>query len=185
MSEDWDIILPIIETLRRAWSDDIGDFLATLIISSLFEVRRQRQFVISGLMSLQRLTVESQSKWSPDVTNLLSSLSTAYPTKFYAPLFACARSSKNSSIAIQLRILTALSRAFPELWISNSEMMCIALMGDVGVVSGAGKGKQKAGEPAKWGKARLGQCVLFLELIAVLRNLNNRKKDEASVREFL
>jgi hypothetical protein len=60
-------------------------------------------------------------------------------------------------------------------------MMCIALLSDGGVVSG-GKGKQRPGEPPKWGKARLGQCVLFLELISFLKQLMKSKKDITSVR---
>jgi hypothetical protein len=60
-------------------------------------------------------------------------------------------------------------------------MICIALMVDVGVVSAPGKGKQKVGEVPKWGKSRIGQCVLFLELIGILRNFNKARKEEGGV----
>jgi hypothetical protein len=63
-------------------------------------------------------------------------------------------------------------------------MMCIALMSEPGVVSSQGKGKQKAGDARKWGKARLGQSVLFLELIALARRLGKDRKDDNSVSRF-
>lgn len=115
----------------------------------------------------------------PELTQLLSSLAEEYPQLFYKPMFACAASSKPTIVTANLRILTALANYFPGFWIANDEMMCIALMNDVGV--GVGKGKAKQGAAPKWGKARLGQCVLFLELISYLRMLNKMKKDETSV----
>jgi hypothetical protein len=60
-------------------------------------------------------------------------------------------------------------------------MMLVALMGDPGAAVSTGKGKQRAGEAPKWGVARLGQCVLYLELIALLRRLRSSKKDDATV----
>jgi len=85
-------------------------------------------------------------------------------------------------VSRELRTLNAISRAYPEFWTANPEMMCIALMSDPGVVSSSqGKGKQRAGEARKWGKARLGQSVLFLELIALARKLNKDRKDDNSV----
>ncbi|KAG9053961.1 hypothetical protein FS842_006624 [Serendipita sp. 407] len=66
-------------------------------------------------------------------------------------------------------------------------MMCIALMSEAGVVGIGGgianagaKGKGKVGEPPKWGTARLGQCVLFLELIGMIRELGDGKRDTST-----
>jgi hypothetical protein len=84
-------------------------------------------------------------------------------------------------VSKELRTLNAVSQAYPDFWTANAEMMCIALMSEPGVVSSQGKGKQKAGDARKWGKTRLGQSVLFLELIALVRRLGKDRKDDNSV----
>jgi hypothetical protein len=88
-------------------------------------------------------------------------------------------------VAKELRTLSAVSQAYPDFWMANAEMMCIALMSEPGVVSSQGKGKQKAGDARKWGKTRLGQSVLFLELIALARRLGKDRKEDSSVSRFL
>ncbi|KAG8777776.1 hypothetical protein FRC15_011121 [Serendipita sp. 397] len=121
---------------------------------------------------------------STDVTDLLRALSQSYPRHFFGPLFACARSNNVSTITTHLQTITAIARYLPTFWIADSEMMCIALMSEAGVVGIGGgvanagaKGKGKVGEPPKWGTARLGQCVLFLELIGMIRELGDGKRD--------
>jgi hypothetical protein len=52
-------------------------------------------------------------------------------------------------------------------------MMTMALMGNVGM--SIDKGKQKAGNPPLWGIARLGQCVILVEVLYKLHELSSEK----------
>jgi hypothetical protein len=130
---------------------------------------------------LQRFVEAAHEEPSASLGAILVSLAKDYPREFYKPLFLCARSSNRSTVSNQLRILTAIARVYTNFWTDNAEMMLIALTGDPGVPVATGKGKQRMGEAPKWGVARLGQCVLFLELIALLRRLRKSKKDDTLV----
>ena len=120
------------------------------------------------------------------VTNFLTLVSASSPQQFYKPLFTIAASSKDATIVTQLRIVTAIATYLPHFWTGDvanpapaAEMFSIALMSDAGGGAG-GKGKGKEDE-LRWGKTRLGQCVLTLELIAKVKELSKAKKDPASV----
>ncbi|EJU01792.1 hypothetical protein DACRYDRAFT_100104 [Dacryopinax primogenitus] len=85
------------------------------------------------------------------------------------PLFSCAGSVKDDVVAAQLATLTVVAHLTPHFWVSNSEMVAVALLGDVG--TGLGKGKGKEGSVLKWGRTRSGQCIVTLELIHELRRI--------------
>ncbi|KZO98241.1 hypothetical protein CALVIDRAFT_37847 [Calocera viscosa TUFC12733] len=135
------------EESRRNWND-----LMSRMIPFLFE----------------RLVI-SLPQPNASIEALLASLSEKYPQHFYKPLFACAGSMKDDIIAVQLATLTAVARCTPQFWVSNSEMIAVAILGDVG--SGLGKGKSKEGSGLKWGRTRHGQCVVTLELVYELRRI--------------
>ncbi|PVF92302.1 hypothetical protein CPB86DRAFT_717696 [Serendipita vermifera] len=154
------VVKRLLETLRMRWPINSDDIMTSIVIPSLFQVCSPVH--INSLLIC-----------------VFSTLAKSYPRVFFLPLITCAKSSNRTTVANQLRTLTAISRVYPEFWTSDSDMMCIALLSDGGIVSG-GKGKQRPGEPPKWGKARLGQCVLFMELISFLKQLMKSKKDISS-----
>lgn len=61
-------------------------------------------------------------------------------------------------------------------------MIAVALMSDPGNSFIKGKGKENPGP--SWGKPRLGQCIVILELIAHLQKLTSEKKDPTAVSLF-
>jgi hypothetical protein len=80
-----------------------------------------------------------------------------YPQIFYKPLFGCAASSKELTVQNYLAILSIISRFLPGFWTRDAEMVSVALMSD-------GTNKSSESKPT-WGKARLGQSALLVELI--------------------
>ncbi len=74
----------------------------------------------------------------------------------------------------QIRILLVLSEHVPDLFVGDAEMMAVALVSNVG--STVGKGKARASDTPQWGKARVGQCVLMMELLTQLHSLIAKKK---------
>lgn len=94
------------------------------------------------------------------LTELLDTVSQTYPQIFYKPLFACAASSKELTVQNYLAILTVISRFLPDFWTRDAEMISVALMSDAA--------KKPTAEKATWGKARLGQSALIVELIGRL-----------------
>ena len=71
----------------------------------------------------------------------------------------------------------------PNFWTTDAEMVSVALMSDPGG-SGLGKGKAKEGQAPVWGKARLGQTVVLLELVRKLKSIREElldKRDNVAV----
>ena len=118
----------------------------------------------------------------PGLTSLLQSLVRLYPQLFYKPLFGLAAASKAPTIVGQLGVVVALARHLPEFWIRDAEMVSVALMSDMG--GAIGKGKAKEGQPIAWGKIRVGQSLIMLELIRGIKDLIKDKKDPTSVRNL-
>lgn len=110
---------------------------------------------------------------------MLTTLSETLPTLFYKPLFLCAASAKDATVIVQLRVLIALARHLPTFWTANDEMIAVALM------SNPGQTTQQEGVGGIWGRSRIGQCVVMLELIAHVRKLVGEKKDPLAVSAFL
>ncbi|KIM28069.1 hypothetical protein M408DRAFT_147787 [Serendipita vermifera MAFF 305830] len=164
LEDDQKDVTRCILAMRHAWPATTGEFPSSLLIKSIFE----------------RLTNQDPTQSSTNYEDILKSLASDFPQKFYAPLFACARSPNRTTVSKELRTLSAVSRAYPGFWVANAEMMCIALMSEPGSASAQVKGKQSTKEPRKWGKARLGQSVLFLELIAHARKLRKDRKEDNS-----
>ena len=67
----------------------------------------------------------------------------------------------------------------PNVWTTDAEMVGVALMGEACEVSTA-KGKAKEGQLPTWGKARLGQSILLLELILRLRGIRDEHGNQTS-----
>lgn len=123
------------------------------------------------------------SSFYEPLSRLLLSFSSMHPQIFYKPVFLCATATKEEAAARQLGILVAISEYMPNFWTSDPEMVSVALMNDASGGAGLGKGKRKEGQPPEWGKARLGQTVLLLELIGKLKGIREElnKKQESGV----
>lgn len=117
-------------------------------------------------MPSQRLAAESITIPDPSTTELLLLIAKRYPQVFFKPLFLCAASNKEVIIANYLRILITLSTYLPNILTSNAEMMSVVLLGNL---SNTGSTDEKH-EPT-WGRARIGHCVVVVELISRLRAL--------------
>lgn len=115
---------------------------------------------------------------TPELTAFLVLVSQRYPQQFYKPIFTCAASNKEKTVAEQLRILDALALHVPAFWTTDSEMMAVALMSDVG--SAKAKDSAESGKGLVWGTARIGQCVVLLELIGSIRKLVELKSEASS-----
>ncbi|KAI0077367.1 hypothetical protein K474DRAFT_1751763 [Panus rudis PR-1116 ss-1] len=97
----------------------------------------------------------------PALSEFLDAVSKAYPRVFYKPLFLCAAATKELTVQNHLLTLTALSKFLPDFWTRDVEMISVALLSD----SATAKGKGTASSVPVWGKVRLGQCALLVELI--------------------
>lgn len=115
---------------------------------------------------LQRLTTEPITGPDSSTTELLLLIAKRYPQVFFKPLFSCAASNKEVIIANYLRILITLSTYLPTLLTSNAEMMSVVLMGNLSNT----RSTDETSSPA-WEQARLGHCVVVVELISRLRTL--------------
>ena len=118
------------------------------------------------LMFSQRLAAEPITTPDPSITELLLSIAKRYPQVFFKPLFLCAASNKELIIANYLRILITLSGYLPNILTSNAEMMSVALMGNLSNTESI----DETIDPT-WEQARLGHCVILVELVSRMRTL--------------
>jgi hypothetical protein len=116
--------------------------------------------------------VETPPYPCPPFSDFLETISRNYPQQFYKPLFACAASSKEPTVANHLCTLSAISRFLPDFWTRDAEMMSVALIGVIGV-----KGKAREGTQPKWGKAVLGQSVLLIEVAGCVRTIRSVREE--------
>jgi len=120
-----------------------------------------------GYLALsQRLAAEPTTTPDPSITELLLSIAKRYPQVFFKPLFLCAASNKELTITNYLRILITLSAYLPNILTSNAEMMSVALMGNL-----SNTGNVDETVDPTWEQARLGHCVILVELISRMRTL--------------
>ena len=104
----------------------------------------------------------------PELSDFLESVALSCPKAFFKPVFTCAASMKDLTIANQLCALHAISQFYPAMWSHDPEMMSIALMTDPKTARTA-TNEQDA--TTSKGKARYGQLVLVVELIQHLKQV--------------
>jgi hypothetical protein len=109
----------------------------------------------------------------PPLTSLLTDLSKIYPLMFFKPLFACATSDQEVTVVNSLCILHVHAKYVQGYWVREVEMMCVALLNDLGGRVGETTGQR--------GVARLGQLVLLVELIGNVQNARRVKEAAANV----
>ncbi|OCH88423.1 hypothetical protein OBBRIDRAFT_734457 [Obba rivulosa] len=158
---EWPSILRILSTLATTYPEDLRRPLVTFILPLLHD----------------RLILAPPDPPCQSMSNFLEFVSRMYPKLFFKPLFTCAASTKDLTIANQLCILSILAKYIPDFWIRDADMMSVALMSS----ASAPKGRSDSG-PAP--KPRIGQLLLFLELIAHLRDLRETR-DPAAVKNLV
>jgi len=106
------------------------------------------------------------------VSTFLQQLADDYPKVFFKPVISCAAAVKDVNLVYQLRVVTTLARLVPDFWVRDADLMAIATFRDGGakVIEGG------------FGKVRLGQCLLLLQLIADVHGRTAAKKELSSVR---
>jgi hypothetical protein len=109
------------------------------------------------------------------MTAFLSILSRTWPPLFYKPLFACAASDKEVIVVNHLCTIQVHAKYVQDYWTRDPEMLCVALLSDIGL-------KDSGGGNKKWAKARLGQLVLLVELIGKFQKLRHEKENSPTVR---
>lgn len=87
---------------------------------------------------------------------------------FFKPLFACAASDKEAIVINHLCTLQTHSKYVDDYWVRDVDMICFALLGSA-------KDMKQHDSPDIWGVARLGQLVLFVELIGHIQTLRHQK----------
>lgn len=112
----------------------------------------------------------------PPLSDFLDRISRSYPKVFFKPIFTCAVSGKDLTLATQICVMNCLARYLADFWCRDAEMMSVALTSEP-----AGSKKPAPGEGPVWGKARVGQSILLLELIEFLRVVR-RTQDAVAVR---
>ncbi|KAK7685921.1 hypothetical protein QCA50_010730 [Cerrena zonata] len=154
---EWPLILRLVPTIAKEIPDEIQLPVVSYILPLLIE----------------RLIADPVEIPCFALTDFLEAISRAYPKIFYKPLFTCAASSKEITVATQLQTLTVISKYIPDFWTRDPEMMAVALMSDTS--------KKLNNSTPTWGKFRLGQSVLLVELTEQLHLVRTSKDMSATV----
>lgn len=144
--------------------------LVTYIMPLVYEVCNLTYYKSSGLIMIQRLVHNPPTSPHPRLTSFLGAISEAFPKVFYKPIFSCAAANKETTVINQLVVLNALANFVPDLWTRDPEMIVFALTSD----SSASQSRD-AGSGPIWGKTRVGQSALLLEIINRLSIVRNSK----------
>ncbi|GBE83781.1 hypothetical protein SCP_0508370 [Sparassis crispa] len=151
---EWPAILRMLSIVAKELPDDLRLPLVSHILPLLND----------------RLMANSPECPCSPLSSFFDTVSRLYPKLFFKPVFTCAASAKDLTIANQICVLTAVSKYLPDFWFRDADMMAVALMSDATAM----KVKQQVEGPA-WGKPRIGQSVLLLELIEHLRTVRQSK----------
>ncbi|KAI0676337.1 hypothetical protein C8Q78DRAFT_1084712 [Trametes maxima] len=146
---EWPVILRLLPTLVEELPDDIRKALVPLLLPPL------------------RLMADPPEHPCAPLSDFLESVALASPKAFFKPIFTCAASMKDLTIANQLCALYAVARFYPPMWTHDPEMMSVALMTDPTARSAS---ISLDGGPVR-GKARYGQLALMVELIQHLKQV--------------
>ncbi|TFY79915.1 hypothetical protein EWM64_g4095 [Hericium alpestre] len=123
----WSSIFTVMTTLI----DELSDELRTKITAFFLPLLQDR------------MVTDPPPCPSPQLTELLDTISHLYPKIFYKPLFACAAAAKDITITRQLRILHVLAAFLPNFWTRDVEMLLVALFSDSSSVSVEGDSTQR------------------------------------------
>ncbi|TFK38037.1 hypothetical protein BDQ12DRAFT_735948 [Crucibulum laeve] len=157
-SSDWVTVLRILSSLLKCLPAEVRRPMFTFILPILND----------------QLVEDPPPYPCPQLSSLLETLSHLYPPLFYKPLFSCAASSKEFTVVNHLCTLAVHSKFVSDYWTRDAEMMSVALMSETGGEKAAFK-TSFGGPP--WGKARLGQSILLIELISHIQKIRHAKEE--------
>ncbi|CDO70971.1 hypothetical protein BN946_scf184830.g2 [Trametes cinnabarina] len=153
---EWSIILRVVPILIEELPEDVRTSLIPSLLPPLTE----------------RLMADPPEYPCAPLTDFLESIAATSPKAFFKPLFTCAASVKELTIANQLCGLYAIARFYPALWTHDAEMMSVALMIDPKATRAA---TRESGGAVTKGKARFGQLILVVELIHHLKQVRQTR----------
>ena len=160
--DDWQVVVTLLKAVMEQLPNDLRFPAATKFLPALNEVRHPAPVFSWVKDTFQKLVLDPPPFPFPALTELLEVVSQKLPKLFYKPLFACAAGTKATSIFDHLRTVAMLAQFLPSFWISDAEMLLVAVMSDS---RSSEKGQQSDVKP-QWGQARLGQLAILIELIA-------------------
>ncbi|KAF9506487.1 hypothetical protein BS47DRAFT_1489338 [Hydnum rufescens UP504] len=173
VGSDWTPVLER-ELQEMIEKDDVGRLLTTVTAAYRNTTGDCRNYLMSLVLPhLFKRLVRDPIPPTESLNSFLKAISQSHPQLFFKPLFDCAKASQDIKVVEYLCVLAALTRHIPDLLIQNAEMVSIALMGGVGAK--IGKAKEKEGSSPTWGRARIGQCVIMVELLFKLDQLVREK----------
>ncbi|KAI8972849.1 hypothetical protein BD414DRAFT_559591 [Trametes punicea] len=146
---EWPMLLRLLPTFAEELPEDIRSSLVPVLLPSLTD----------------RLRTDPPERPCVPLSDFLESIAVACPKAFFKPVFTCAASMKDLTIANQLCALYAVARFYPGMWTHDPEMMSVALMTD----PVARSDPTSQGRTTAKGKARYGQLVLTVELTEHLK----------------
>ncbi|PCH35413.1 hypothetical protein WOLCODRAFT_133859 [Wolfiporia cocos MD-104 SS10] len=153
---EWPTILRLLPIMSRDYPEELRKTIATLSLPLLHD----------------RLMSDPPEYPCHPLSEYLDLVSRMHPQLFFKPLFTCAASGKELTIANQICILNCIAKYLPDFWCRDAGMMSVALISDLG---GAKQQPAPQGEGPVWGRARLGQSVLLVELTQFLRSVREAK----------
>ncbi|KAH8084333.1 hypothetical protein BXZ70DRAFT_1046150, partial [Cristinia sonorae] len=173
---------------RKEWRESIhtmlGQFIRSaewpkilhvipLVLNELPEEVQMPMTTYTMPLIYERLVYNPPATPLPNLSTFLATIAQAFPKVFYKPMFLCAATVKESTVINQLLVLNAVSTYVLDLWIRDPDMIATALTSDS---SAANQSRvSTAGEIPRWGKARVGQSALILEVIRQLSSIRNSK----------
>lgn len=170
----WPTLLRLLQPVSHDYPENVRAPLVLILLPLLHDVctrdLRVRSVTDVHWARTQRLMANTPEDPCQPLIDFLDSISRMYPKLFYKPIFTCAASGKDLTIANHICVLSCLSHYLTDFWCRDADMMSVALMSDA---AGAKPPTQPTG--TVWGRERIGQSVLILELINHLRNVRQTK----------
>ncbi|OBZ67524.1 hypothetical protein A0H81_12594 [Grifola frondosa] len=151
---EWPVIFRLLPTVVEELPEEIRMLMVSSILPRLND----------------RLMADPPEYPCTPLSVFLETVSRMCPKAFFKPIFTCAVSSKDLTIANQLCVFRIIAKYMPDFWTFDAEMMSVALMSETSNTKSRGKGAAPT-----WGKVRLGQLVLLFELIEHLRTVRDSK----------
>ncbi|KAH7103728.1 hypothetical protein BKA62DRAFT_696288 [Auriculariales sp. MPI-PUGE-AT-0066] len=170
---------------RNVWKADFEQELKDLVnnaewtsvcrmfhsIPYMFDKVASERIILLCIPALHRRLVDGylEPAHQAMVTELLQRLAAEHRQIFFKPVITCASAMKDATLVYNLRLIKTLARLLPDFWTCDAELMAIATCGEIGA-------KTKPAE-MEFGKVRLGQCLLLLQLIEDVHTRVVAKKD--------
>ncbi|KAG9067454.1 hypothetical protein KI688_012237 [Linnemannia hyalina] len=116
--------------------------------------------------------VAHQPEPNERLSRLLLQLSVVHRASFFKPMIACVASDSTQFVTDYLCILSCLEThmSLVDLYMRDADMICVIAMTDVGHERPR-RDLQVQAQGLKWGSCTVGQCIIVLEFIYVIKRL--------------